>query len=80
MQVVRDNMRSSKDRRAMWLIILITLLGFAVRVINLGGDSFWFDEHLSNSSPSRRTTAAGNDDSVLSDAHRTGANAVLLVA
>lgn len=39
-------MRSPEDRRVLWLIVLITLLGFAVRVINLSGDSLWYDEIL----------------------------------
>ena len=46
MQEAVGNPRSSVDRRVLWLIISITLLGFAVRVINLSGDSFWFDELL----------------------------------
>ena len=46
MQEAVCNLRAPVDRRVLWLIISITLLGFAVRVINLSGDSFWFDELL----------------------------------
>ena len=36
----------SSAQRSTVAMLLITLLAFAVRVIHLGGDSFWFDELL----------------------------------
>ena len=41
-----SNTRTPIDRHVLWLIILITWLSFATRVINLSGDSFWYDELL----------------------------------
>jgi 4-amino-4-deoxy-L-arabinose transferase-like glycosyltransferase len=53
MQVVKDTMRAPVNRHMLWLIVLITMLGFAVRVINLGGDSLWFDEILTSNAARR---------------------------
>jgi len=46
MQQAVGKLHAPVDRRVLWLIIAITLLGFAVRVIHVSGDSFWFDELL----------------------------------
>ena len=38
MQQAVGKLRTPIDRRVLWLIIAITLLGFAVRMIHLSGD------------------------------------------